>query len=119
MAALAFAYCYLELALCCIVQIKNAESASPYAWLLLILASLPFVAMPAFFGWNFDKRYAIPAADSETSVTLRKEQSLKALNGPDEVKINGYKDWLENDDLEMVNTERKLINEGENAPIQI
>lgn len=90
------------------------------AWLFLIFASLPFVAMPAFFGWNFDQRYVLE--EPGTLVTPEEDQScddLKREAAANGEKEKDFKEWLENEDLEMANTERKLIADGENAPIKI
>ena len=45
LAGFTFAYCYLEFALCCLVEVKSAGRSS---WILLALASLLFLALPAF-----------------------------------------------------------------------
>ena len=64
---LIYAFCYLEVILCSLVNLRSSKGTSPAAWAVLLIGSLPFVVLPLFFGFGFERRTGLSQFDAQSS----------------------------------------------------
>lgn len=78
LAAFAFSFAYLELTLCCLVNLKAEDELGGIAALpLLVFASLPFLVLSLYYAWRLKDRVELMKVQVQDAKQLKQEQEKK------------------------------------------
>lgn len=71
-----FVYIYLEVILCCLIQLRSESDSNKGVIAIFIIITLPFVALPLIYGFGFRKRISSYLAYEEESSCSESESEV-------------------------------------------
>ena len=97
-AALIYSFCYFEIVLCCFVSLSSWETENAISWVALVLTTLPFVMLPIYFLWQFNRLFVKNLSPKLPGDTAENEE--KFFDDKESLENYQYKNWLEEGDME-------------------